>query len=59
MYSGGLRQKLFSDLFIFRFGARSEPDKLETKLYSPFAAILQNDVQGMTFLAFSMDSVSD
>lgn len=32
---------------IYRFGARSQPSKLESSLYPPFATILQNDVQGM------------
>lgn len=29
-----------------RFGAPSQPNKLETDLYTPLATILQNDVQG-------------
>lgn len=30
-----------------RFAAPSQPEKLEARLYSPFASILQNEVSGM------------
>lgn len=30
----------------FRFAAPANPGKLEQALYTPFAGILQNDVQG-------------
>ena len=29
-----------------RFAAPSQPDKVETLLYPPFASVLQNEVQG-------------
>lgn len=36
-----------------RYAAPANPDKLEQALYSPFAAILQNDVQGKLILICS------
>lgn len=35
-----------------RFAVPSQPEKLETELYAPLAAILQNDVQGLSTTMF-------
>lgn len=43
---------------LVRFSASSQPEKLETDLYAPFASILQNDVQGMLD-CFSGDDSTD
>jgi len=39
---------------LIRYAAPSQPEKLETALYDPFAAILQNDVQEFTPYVFQL-----